>query len=31
MKFLILFKQEIDNNVTNKNNIKDEINFYRYK
>ena len=30
-RFLILSKQKIDNNVINKNSIKNKINFYRYK
>ncbi len=28
-RFLTLFKKRIDNNVTNKNSIKDKINFYK--
>jgi len=30
-RFLILFKQRIDNNVTNKSSIKNRINFHRRK
>jgi len=30
-RFLTLFKQRIDSNVTNKSSIKDKINFYKYK
>ena len=30
-RFLTLFKQKIDNNVTNKNSIENEINFHKYK
>jgi len=30
-RFLTLFRQRIDNNIINKNSIKDKINFYRYR
>ena len=30
-RFLTLFKKRIDNSIINKNNIKNEINFYKYK
>ncbi len=30
-RFLVLFRKRIDNNITNKNSIKDKINFYKYK
>ena len=30
-RFLTLFRQRIDNNITNKSSIKDKINVYKYK